>query len=77
LKQTNQVQTLASLVADLYSVIPPTNVSSDEQNQLPVDKSYTNEMRELLNKIEEQLEGKSPVASFCSRTKTTHSSGDK
>ncbi|RFN47816.1 hypothetical protein FIE12Z_7944 [Fusarium flagelliforme] len=55
LKQTNQVQTLASLVADLYSVIPPTNVSSDEKNQLPVDESYTNEMRELLNKIEEQL----------------------
>jgi len=61
LKQTNQVQTLASLVADLYSIIPPTNVSSDEQNKLPVDGSYADEMRELLSKIDEQLKGKSPL----------------
>lgn len=57
LKQTNQVQTLASLVTDLYSVITPTNVSSDEQNNLPVDGSYASDMRELLSKIEEQLKG--------------------
>ena len=76
LKQTNQVQTLASLVADLYSVVPPTNSSSDEKNKLPVDGPHLNEMREVLSKIEEQLKGKSSLASFCCRTETTHSRGD-
>ncbi|KAJ4122790.1 hypothetical protein NW768_010235 [Fusarium equiseti] len=55
LKQTNQVQTLASLVADLYNIIPPTDTPSDEQNKPSIDGSYADEMRELLGKIEEQL----------------------
>ena len=76
LKQTNQVQTLASLVADLYSVVPPTKSSSDEKNKLPIDGTNANEMRELLSKIEEQLKGKPSLASFCCRTETTHSRGD-
>ncbi|KAI1053810.1 hypothetical protein LB507_007482 [Fusarium sp. FIESC RH6] len=61
LKQTNQVQALATLVADLYNVVPLTNVPSDQKNELPVDGTYGSEMRELLSKIEEQLKGKSPA----------------
>ena len=60
LKQTNQVQALATLVADLYNVVPLTNVPSDQNNELAVDGTYGSEMRELLSKIEEQLKGKSP-----------------
>jgi hypothetical protein len=57
LKQTNQVQTLATLVADLYSVMPPTKAPSYTEDRPPIDGSYANEMRELLCKIEEQLKG--------------------
>ncbi|RGP80571.1 hypothetical protein FLONG3_1310 [Fusarium longipes] len=60
LKQTNQVQTLASLVADLYSVIPPANNSSVTNDRLSVDGSYANEMLEEMRELRTWLSSPSP-----------------
>jgi hypothetical protein len=67
LKQTSHVQALASLVSDLYSVVSPDTQSSTALTRNPSFKDlsisageqpYAVEIRELLQKVEEEMEGK-------------------
>ncbi|KAF5545903.1 ankyrin repeat domain-containing protein [Fusarium phyllophilum] len=67
LKQTSHVQALASLVSDLYSVVAPDNTGSKALTRTPsfrdlsistTPQPYAEEIRELLQKIEEEMEGK-------------------
>ncbi|EXL63296.1 hypothetical protein FOCG_01653 [Fusarium oxysporum f. sp. radicis-lycopersici 26381] len=66
LKQTSHVQALASLVSDLYSVVSPDTTGSKALTRTPSFKDlsisadeqpYAVEIRELLQKIEEEMEG--------------------
>ncbi|KAF5540016.1 ankyrin repeat domain-containing protein [Fusarium mexicanum] len=65
LKQTTHVQALAGLVSDLYSVVPPDTKASNVLTRSPSLKDlsinttpqpYAEEIRELLQKIEEEME---------------------
>ncbi|PNP86531.1 hypothetical protein FNYG_00233 [Fusarium nygamai] len=67
LKQTSHVQALAGLVSDLYSVVTPGTTGSKALTRTPSFKDlsisageqpYAVEIRELLRKIEEEMEGK-------------------
>jgi ankyrin repeat protein/GTPase SAR1 family protein len=66
LKQTSHVQTLAGLVPDLYNVVSPDTTGSKALTRTPSFKDlsisageqpYAVEIRELLQKIEEEMEG--------------------
>ncbi|EXM07412.1 hypothetical protein FOIG_02423 [Fusarium odoratissimum NRRL 54006] len=66
LKQTSHVQALASLVSDLYNVVSPDTTGSKALTRTPSFKDlsisageqpYAVEIRELLQKIEEEMEG--------------------
>ncbi|KAK2130692.1 ankyrin repeat-containing domain protein [Fusarium oxysporum II5] len=65
LKQTSHVQALASLVSDLYNVVSPDTTGSKALTRTPSFKDlsisageqpYAVEIRELLQKIEEEME---------------------
>ncbi|KAG9506380.1 hypothetical protein J7337_003363 [Fusarium musae] len=65
LKQTSHVQTLAGLVSDLYNVVSPDTTGSKALTRTPSFKNlsisageqpYAVEIRELLQKIEEEME---------------------
>ncbi|KAF5700851.1 ankyrin repeat domain-containing protein [Fusarium mundagurra] len=65
LKQTSHVQALAGLVSDLYNVVPPDTTGSKALTRTPSFKDlsisageqpYAVEIRELLQKIEEEME---------------------
>ncbi|KAF5987960.1 ankyrin protein [Fusarium bulbicola] len=67
LKQTGHVQALAGLISDLYNVVIPGTAGSKASNRNPTFKDlsinptpqpYAEEIRELLQKIEEEMEGK-------------------
>ncbi|RBA10433.1 hypothetical protein FPRO05_05022 [Fusarium proliferatum] len=67
LKQTSHVQALAGLVSDLYSIVSPDTAGSSALTRTPSFKDlsisaseppYAVEIRELLQKIEEEMEGK-------------------
>ncbi|KAF5618686.1 ankyrin repeat domain protein [Fusarium sp. NRRL 52700] len=65
LKQTSHVQALAGLVSDLYSVVSPDTNASNALTRSPsfedlsistTPQPYAEEIRELLQKIEEEME---------------------
>ncbi|KAG4274426.1 hypothetical protein FPRO04_09384 [Fusarium proliferatum] len=67
LKHTGRVQALAGLVSDLYNVVSPDTAGSSALTRTPSFKDlsisaseppYAVEIRELLQKIEEEMEGK-------------------
>ncbi|KAF5974927.1 ankyrin repeat domain-containing protein [Fusarium coicis] len=62
LKQTSQVQALAGLVSDLYTVVSPDTTGSPNFKELSInagEQPYAVKIRKLLQKIEEEMEGKS------------------
>ncbi|KAG4263778.1 hypothetical protein FPRO03_09054 [Fusarium proliferatum] len=72
LKHTGRVQALAGLVSDLYNVVSPDTAGSSALTRTPSFKDlsisaseppYAVEIRELLQKIEEEMEGKHFICS--------------
>ncbi|KAI1047936.1 hypothetical protein LB505_013246, partial [Fusarium chuoi] len=72
LKHTGLVQALAGLVSDLYNVVSPDTAGSSALTRTPSFKDlsisaseppYAVEIRELLQKIEEEMEGKHFICS--------------